>query len=387
MYGFKAYIYPIFDCSALTTQTSFYGNTATSGGALHFTWSTSTIFMSRIIVQSNSASSFGGAILFEVATSDVIILYSHFEKNTARDGGAVYSSIGNYGFVIKNTSFIGNVVSHNGGAIGYSSGNGFGLYKGMYSELNLLIIKNSYFQGNLGNFGGAIYQMQGNNASFRTCSFVNNSAVYDGAAIYIGTTNYLFVTETQFTGNTAYGRGGGIMAMTENIISFKNTSFFSNKAFQSGGSIFLSKNSTLEFAGDVLFYSNEAVIGGGALFLMSCELWSILATTQLEFTKNRAQKGSAIALLDVKSSAKVFQNITFRSNNASSGGTVFWLKRPDSMYELSGLDSSSLKWTENSAVYGERYATQAVTLQIPQVFDMLVYGGNVRPGKLSRFSF
>jgi predicted outer membrane repeat protein len=238
----------------VNSGTTFARDTASQdGGAIFNYFGTATVTQSAFYQDQASS---GGAIENWTGASLTVNPGTTFTGNMAGFGGAIDSYYGASTLAINGASFSNNTASSYGGAINNHSG---------------ATLSGCTFTGNqsLGiaypNGGGAIWNdgtltVQGNS------SFVDNSASYVGGAIdNFGTAT---VTQTAFTnsgstpGNSAQ-LGGAIMNWTEaNLTLNPGTSFTSNIASLYGGAIF--SYGTL-VAGGASFTSNSALDGGAVI--------------------------------------------------------------------------------------------------------------------------
>ena len=108
---------------------------------------------------------------------------------------------------IENCIFINTTAVNNGGA----------LYLDMNGDIDIssnteVIVKNNTFIKSSANFGGAILQL-GGTLTIIDSKFLENTAAYDGAAIYVSLTN-LKLNNSQLTSNKIIEQklfnGGGI---------------------------------------------------------------------------------------------------------------------------------------------------------------------------------
>ena len=156
-----------------------------------------------------------------------------------------------------------------------------------------------------------------------------------------------------------------------------NTADFSfNEVFQFGGAIFSTNLTSLTFSA-LSFTKNSGAVGGAA-FLRGTYLWDLHPNSSILFDGNSALLGSAMALSDLKDSFAL-HDIVLKDNVALQGGTVFWIKDPEKNNVPPGLNSTTLQWQNNIAAYGEKSATQAVSLHVSPVYNVTVYNSYLQP--------
>ena len=116
------------------------------------------------------------------------------------------------------------------------------------------------------------------------------------------------------------------------------------------------------------------------MFSSSMLLWGQKNGSILRLKQNTAARGSAIAMYNVMSSnERYLQNLLMAYNRALLSGTLFWFYNNMMLNPPVGLGSDSLQWTNNSAPYGEKYATQAVSLLVPEEYIVNVYNEALDP--------
>ncbi len=191
----------------------FDNNTATWGGS---------VYCRNITIISNSSfrnskSSYGGAIYAE---NMITVKNSTFENLYANETAG---AIGIKGFdyaEIDGCNFINTESRKNGGAVFIDIG---------LRETGTSSITNSKFINSRGDYGGALVQL-GGKIFIGDCEFTNNSAIYDGGAIYL---SYLraIINNILVNGNKLHYEnlscGGGIYCDVFNI-TIENSNFTDN---------------------------------------------------------------------------------------------------------------------------------------------------------------
>jgi hypothetical protein len=200
---------------SLTIQGPGAGQLAVSGDHLSRVFevdgATTNVSLSGLtITQGNGLGGLGGGILNNGSTLNVS--GCTLSGNTAIYGRGISNAVGNQGgpasVTISNSTLSGNVASSGGGAIdnhntgtvtisgstlsgNTSQGVGGGIANwGMLSVTNSTISRNSALApdgGDSGNLGGGVYNQEGT-VSLNGCTLSDNSAAYEGGAVYtIGT--------------------------------------------------------------------------------------------------------------------------------------------------------------------------------------------------------
>jgi hypothetical protein len=223
-------------------RSTFLWNLATSiGGAVHTMRSDAVI--DSCLFDSNRANSWGGAIwsydsadtirgceflsngasddggALGLRYSEAVITGSRFSENRAQDdGGAVL--FWQCEPSMSNCEFTDNVAESVGGAILYSEGHGelsdctfAGNEAGHGGAVHLYISSPSVtgceFRDNGASSGGAVYAEYDCGPLFERCTFVGNTADYDGGGLYIDRST-LWMTRCTLAANAAGDDGGGV---------------------------------------------------------------------------------------------------------------------------------------------------------------------------------
>lgn len=297
------------------TNSSFVGNEAKTGGAIHDNGTESNEITGSTFT-GNSATT-GGAIYLQDATIEAEFEKCIFKTNTATNGGAIYSNLGAaganqvktaatdteaavlYALTITDCAFGGT--DDNDESLGNSatSGAGGAIYMVGGSDLILTGTDSSkaVFEGNAATGdGGAIYRPNTSNCtgvvSIENYAFAGNSAA-NGGAIYnnggtLSVTNADKTSTAMFTGNVASNWGGAI--------------------YTTGGSLTIS---------DYKFSNNSGTYGGAIL------MFTVSEVTNTEFEGNFASAAEGGAIYKSASGETTFTGCTFTNNySATNGGAI-----------------------------------------------------------------
>ena len=124
------------------------------------------------LTEGKGGSGNGGAIRVQ-GRGQAIVNSSHFIKNWAEYGGAIMTIYPSVGLTIRNSSFVGNTASWDGGAIAKYSGT--------------VTITNSSFIGNVSSIsGGAIYTSSSGKIDVMNSTFIDNRSGKGGAVYASG---------------------------------------------------------------------------------------------------------------------------------------------------------------------------------------------------------
>ena len=195
-----------------------------SGGAIYSNGNSYSVYLNNCSFYKNSAR-YGGAIYS--SSSTVKITNCRFFNNSASIGGAIYA-IGN-NLEITNCEFIDNNASI-GGALT--------LLNSSSKIINLTGINN-----NASNDGGVIYQMYGN-LSVSKSTFLSNHAK-NGAGISVAGTKTLSITNNTFINNSAIGYAGAVYYIFNNKSSLNN--FYENNTASDSAYANLYNTSNFDF--------------------------------------------------------------------------------------------------------------------------------------------
>ncbi|MDO5859145.1 right-handed parallel beta-helix repeat-containing protein [Methanobrevibacter sp.] len=255
----------------------------------------------------NTASREGGAIDWNEGATNGAIINSTFEDNSAYDGGAV-SWTGHNGQIID-SNFTNNNASNNGGAVRWSGIDG--------------IIENSRFEDNNATYGGAVYlqnckHSDDTNVTIKDSYFENNTALEDGGAVNWKLGTNATIDNSQFVNNTANRGGAAFINGSDGDI--KNSNFTGNEAIL-GGAVYLNNEDITVDGSD---FTENAAIQGGAVYvgaannrIINSNFNNNNATYDLRIStsKDLKTKGGAIY---IDGENTVIENSKFYNNTANT---------------------------------------------------------------------
>jgi len=184
-------------------------------------------------------------------------------------------------------------------ADGYADGEitnrfGGGLYCWGYESST--IVRNTVFQDNYAEDGGAVFCFADVLSYFERVAFNNNSALLGGAASFrFGSSCEL--EKCSFTDNTAASRGGAMVINYGADVKINQSSFVHNSTLGNGGAIWVDDQAS-QYGGTspiitaCVFEGNQAKHYGGAIHNYNIATTEIYKST---FTNNTAQFGKDIA--------------------------------------------------------------------------------------------
>ncbi|WP_245634915.1 right-handed parallel beta-helix repeat-containing protein, partial [Methanobrevibacter cuticularis] len=253
-------IYNQLSTGTIIEGCTFTNNKATElGGAIY---SINTLNISNSNFNNNSAKN-GGAIY---STNQMRITGSSFATNTATDGGAIYST---NTLSISSSSFNKNTAKGNGGGL-FLSGSHQSTITGnskftsnsaknggaIYTSSPLTIFSSNLDSNEASTDGGAIYST--NTLSIGSSSFNKNTAKGNGGALFLSGSHQSTITgNSKFTSNSAKN-GGAIYTSSPLTISSSNLA--SNKVSANGGAIY--STNSLNVTGGIIS-GNSAIYGSG----------------------------------------------------------------------------------------------------------------------------
>ena len=300
------------------------------------------------IFVANAALGNGGAINFNINNNFATIVNAEFIENVANSGGAIYYGPLNPGAVHVNVVFDRNKCNQTGGALNFFTYNS----------------------------GIQLYNI----------TFSSNRAVYNGGAIYLALENGIkyfesgrnevIIKSSRFINNTALFYGGAIYSDQSNIVNIQDTDIFGNLA-RHGGGIYFNSKSSVTFIGINKFEYNKAVIIGGAIVMVKSV---IINRNELQLSYNEAQRGSAIYLDLSSEKSNELNNMHIYYNIATVGGTIYWI------YDKTNIDglrtepvTTYVIFMNNIAPYGVELATQGLTIEGDNHYQMNFYTPNLKP--------
>lgn len=242
----------------LIDNTTFTSNKADKyGGAFYNIGASDIISINNTIFTSNKATNnkiitYGGAICGRGFMSVYNITNSRFNNNLASYGGAISSESTYLTWTLKNTQFNNNVAK-------YASSRGGAFYmESIRSQVYIeaCSFKNNTLAGGGKSYGGAISIFGKENIISVRSTYCNGNLAQYGGALYNHMDNYLVVANSEFIKNKApgkWGRGGAIFANDD--LRILDSVFLDNTAGFAGGAIFVNK--TCQIVGSSL-YNNKA---------------------------------------------------------------------------------------------------------------------------------
>jgi hypothetical protein len=403
LFGFRLYAVPMV--KNIGRDTLFQYNRANGrGGALHAAFALNYAVFKFVRFTQNSAEESGGALSLRSASTGVYIDNVLFEENDSqRDGGALYIESSAGGLALNHCSFMFNSAS-NGGAVAFTVSNGRpGL---VLQEVQYMSFQYCRMEGNHADLRGGAMYLDSDNQVVMSVADVNYNDAATGGAFYAGTANSLTFTEVRVVSNWVTANGGGMALGADNDLTLTNTRFTNNTAGKDicsvemyaarvlsnisvfivaafhGGAICLEdKLAALILTGETTLDQNHAAVAGGALASFNSDVWTASPGSLARITRNTAKRGSALYYRGVPSNSTTpLEKLIVANNTATVGGTVFWLHELDGMAsEPAKLLSGDVVWENNVAPYGEKVATQALSINSSDTYEVTGYAKELLP--------
>ena len=282
-------------------NTSFINNHCSGMGGATTLHADGELF--NCIFINNSAGAFGGAISTGLGAIDISVNISSciFENNTAPMGGAIQVKGNNVKIV--NSTFNGNNASETDGGALFIMGNealiinstfnrnfAENIGAGVLINGSYVSILNSSFNGNIADFGAAVYVV-GTNASIFSSNFTNHNLI-SGSVFIKGPNTYVY--DSDFKSNR--GENGAAIYINGSNSNLILNNFTCNDVSKKGGAVFIEGSNANLIASNFLNNSailNKSDIGsglGGAVYIKGDNN----TIDSSNFTFNTARNGSAI---------------------------------------------------------------------------------------------
>ena len=205
----------------------------------------------------------GGAIIAN--QSNLTIMESMFEGNSAEVGGAMFATLGT-NITIINSTFVANYLSCRpdlqcfGGAL--------------HSENEFLqcqvVVVESDFRNNSASYGG-VMSTYNCTVGIASSIFFNNAAIFSGGVIWVQHRSGITLCDSTFAYNSAQQSGGAISLANSSSLAIDRCQFYNNTAGKYGGVLTASAKSELNVC-DSKFWNNALRgldVSGGVIFLTS----------------------------------------------------------------------------------------------------------------------
>ena len=258
----------------------------------------------------------GGALTS--TQSNVTIIDSQFEGNSAQIGGAIFVEKGST-VTVSNSFFINNHASYShtpyiGGAI-YCENSP---YNSTNTKNTTVFIANTTFSNNLAYSQGGALVAFNNHLAVHNCTFVRNFAAALGGAIWVNNAK-LTIHGSHFSHNTFHNLqslGEGALALDQSNINITMSHFDSNSAWQ-GGVLYALGQTNITIADSQ--FQNNAVQAYGGVISASLQCFAIIVRSRI--SNNTAQRQGGVVAAKYLSRIIILDSIL--QNNINS----IWIRR------------------------------------------------------------
>ncbi|WP_297979945.1 Ig-like domain repeat protein [uncultured Methanobrevibacter sp.] len=221
----------------------------------------------------------GGAIKIDAGSNIVIANNTFINVNATTDGGAIYSTDVSGEQVLENNTFI-NAHAQNGGAI---------YFKNMITSFkNNTFVNNSLFSSS--GRGGAVYLLA-EGIVIDNSTFINNTGAFQGGAIF--SSKQISLINSYFESNIANGGTsnikGGVLFVDGGDVIVDNSTFIANSALHSGGALYLNNMKTVYVSNSTFLHNTAPAYDGGAIYA-----GAVYINESSLFMYNNASRASAI---------------------------------------------------------------------------------------------
>ena len=381
--GNRAYLFGgvlyVLDSKFIVVNSTFVGNSASSGGVVYANNNCS-LNISSSIFQQNTADSHGG-VVFLIHNSALVVFSSSFDDNNSQYKGGAFATQNQSSIDVVKSSFFFNKATYFGGvfhtlrgcnitvsnsSFNYNSAGFEGGVFDSFRESTIQVYRSTFANNTCGTNGGVcaikfesnfyaecsifldnnchesgavVHVYAGNDVSFYNCCFVHNIAE-DGGVLKSLRRNNVSIDKSIFRNNIAKSNGATISVNINNMVYIRDSLMLSNRAINDGV-VYVSNFSNLTFTGNNVS-DNEAGHDGGVVYVYDHSLFKV---SNCNFISNWAfNSGGSLY-------ARTFSNMTIKNStfhNSSSeiaGGVVF-------AQQHSYVTIQDSKFTLNSADYG-----------------------------------
>ncbi|PRP73158.1 outer membrane autotransporter barrel domain-containing protein [Planoprotostelium fungivorum] len=332
-----------FDATAVIDVIHFTSVNVTQGngqrGAVHLPGLTNSTFTDCTFIEN-----LGGSIYGSLYAGSVTCLGTSFSNNTANEGAgiALYGSTTSVNVV--DSTFYGNEALSQGADVTVEmSLSSFSIYNCTFTY------STAHFQGAAVNIGGSskIQNITVEAATMRGCdaffgsalavagqcptvtvkdsSFIENSATFEGAAIYIAdrSVHSVYIIASKFEGN--FASSGGAVKYTDGVVGsvlvIDGSSFIYNEAITSTGGAVIVQKSVGNFSVSNSYFANNEAQSGGAIYLSQSIAIPILLRNNTFDANVARSNGGALCVMQSLNTSVV--DSTFTSNQGSSGASIW----------------------------------------------------------------
>ena len=299
-------------------------------------------------------------------------------------GDGTYSGVNNSNLVISQS---GLTIKAEDGVTPYLSGSSARRIFTLNGN-NILLNGLVFTGGKNANYGGASL-INGNDVTFKNCTFQSCNSIY-GGALYINASNTC-IDDCWFKSNAAqsskyYTRGGAIYINDETEgTKIINSNFNSTNKADYGGAIFIGSGSTIVNNSN-FFYNIAEYGGGGAIYMIGTAGQNIIENCI--FTRNQNYAGTGGGAIMAESIGNKIIGSKFINNFASDNGGAILVRRSNNMIVNSSFEDNkaarggaiclrfiSKHINENNSIVGCNFTANGKAIRVGE--EVLTKGGAI----------
>lgn len=228
---------------------------------------------------------------------------------------------------------------------------------------SILNITSCFFNSSRGDSGGAIRASDVSNIAIAGTSFIDNTAMSSGGAIF---THCSFIAlngslKNEFTHNTASSYGGAIHCK-HCIINMTGSNTFENNVAESydGGAIAVESNGRV-FTSGTLHFSNNTAYNGGGIYLSNST--ASFGGRNITLSGNSANVGGAMYCIETSQITTSTAHLYCTNNTVTESGGAIYVSK--SSITLGNKLSSYHSFSNNTAHdYGGAISCESCSITI-----------------------
>ena len=286
----------------VTTTARLEGFTITGGNDGGVNIERASPVISDCIIYDNYGGYGGGIAIYE-DPANVLISHSRIVSNTATGDGGGIRLTSDCSLTIMNSTVMSNTAALWGGGIAAHGA-------------NQLIITDTVFEHNLGNYGGAI-MVSSCDLDLSDSKFYSNTARAQGGAVYLEGNSAFSLWNNLVEYSEAEGRSGLSLSTPLSGTVISNTLRYNRSTQDIGGSLSVSGGATAVISGNLIISNMVENHGGAGIYVYGY-------TTDVEIfnnviVSNTANFGAGIHV--GRASADVISNTIVHNESDAGGGT------------------------------------------------------------------
>lgn len=300
----------------------------------------SSVLLSNLSVQNNSATDSGGGVAV-ISNTQVTVEDSNLAYNAAvNDGGGIYVGDGSMATVTNSTIHNNTTDDQDGGAIS------------VYVDSAVVISGSMLYSNESGDNGGAVYVGDNSTAIVSSNTISNNEAADYGGGVYVSTNSTATVESNTISYNLADGDHGGGIAIRNSVATIHDNIISHNASDERGAGILISEafsttitNNTIH--DNVVDGDNEELDGGGIAVVFGYTATNVISGNTI-FNNSSADNGGGIY---VSESMAVIASNTITNNEAADyGGGIYVSSDSDVTIQSNTVSSNTAANTHGGGI-------------------------------------